>query len=180
MIPYGGKELASSFRTVRKNTIRVAEDIPEEKYDFVPAPGFRSVAKLLAHIALATQIWEEMHKKQRRTTAVGFDFLGMLDRLTADEQKTRSKAELITLLQTDGENFAAWMETLTPEVLSESVTQSDGKTVKSRLELLLSAKEHEMHHRGQLMLVERQLGIVPHQTRQFEETVKQMRAATAK
>ena len=27
---YGGKELAESFRTVRKNTIQLAEDIPDE------------------------------------------------------------------------------------------------------------------------------------------------------
>jgi uncharacterized damage-inducible protein DinB len=35
--------------------------------------------------------------------------------------------------------------------------------------MLLSTKEHEMHHRGQLMLVERMLGITPHLTRQMEE-----------
>jgi hypothetical protein len=32
---YGGKQLAEGFRTVRKNTIQVAEDIPEDKYDHV-------------------------------------------------------------------------------------------------------------------------------------------------
>ncbi len=35
---YGGKELASAFRTVRKNTIQVAEDIPESQYGHVAAP----------------------------------------------------------------------------------------------------------------------------------------------
>lgn len=35
--------------------------------------------------------------------------------------------------------------------------------------MLMSTKEHEMHHRGQLMLVERMLGITPHLTRQMEE-----------
>jgi uncharacterized damage-inducible protein DinB len=33
----------------------------------------------------------------------------------------------------------------------------------------MSIKEHEMHHRGQLMMIERILGIVPHLTRQMEE-----------
>jgi uncharacterized damage-inducible protein DinB len=47
------------------------------------------------------------------------------------------------------------------------VTEPDGKSEKSRLDRLLSANEHEMHHRAQLMLIERQLGIVPHLTRQF-------------
>jgi len=58
------------------------------------------------------------------------------------------------------------------------VTEPDG-TAKSRFESLLGAKEHEMHHRAQLMLIERQLGIVPHLTRQRNERIAQMRAAKA-
>ena len=178
MSSYSGKDLASAFRTVRKNTIQVAEDIPESKYSFVAAPDVRSVARMLAHVAIATRIWEEVHKKGL-TTLVGLDFFGMMDQFNAEEAKTRSKAEILELLRTEGEQFAAWMETLTPEVLAEMVTEPDGKTAKSRFERLLGAKEHEMHHRAQLMLIERQLGIVPHLTRQFNERVAQMRAASA-
>jgi len=178
MSSYGGKDLASAFRTVRKNTIQVAEDIPESKYSFVAAPDVRSVARMLAHVAIATRIWEEVHKKGL-TTLVGFDFFGMMDRFNAEEARTRSKAEILELLRTEGEQFAAWMEALTPDVLAEVVTEPDGKTAKSRFERLLGAKEHEMHHRAQLMLIERQLGIVPHLTRQFNERVAQMRAARA-
>lgn len=36
---------------------------------------------------------------------------------------------------------------------------------KTRFEMILGMKEHEMHHRGQLMLVERMIGIVSHLTR---------------
>jgi len=177
---YGGKELAEAFRTVRKNTIQIAEDIPEDNYSFVAAPEVRSVARMLTHVAIATRIWEEVHKK-RLTTLVGFDFFGILDKFNAEEAKTRSKAEIVALLQSEGDQFAAWLETLTLEILAEKVTEPDGKTAKTRFERLLSAKEHEMHHRGQLMLIERQLGIVPHLTRQFQERVAQMRAAaTAK
>ena len=177
---YGGKELAEAFRTVRKNTIQIAEDIPEDKYGFVAAPEVRSVARMLTHVAVATRIWEEVHKK-RLTTLVGFDFFGILDKFNAEEAKSRSKAEIVALLRSEGDQFAAWLETLTPEILAEKVTEPDGKTAKTRFERLLSAKEHEMHHRGQLMLIERQLGIVPHLTRQFQERVAQMRAAaTAK
>jgi len=178
MSNYGGKELASAFRTVRKNTIQVAEDIPESSYGHVAAPEVRSVARMLTHVAIATRIWEEVHKK-RMTTLVGFDFFGAMDRFNAEEAKPRTKAEILHLLRSEGEQFAAWMETLTPEILAESVTEPDGKTAKTRFERLLAAKEHEMHHRGQLMLIERQLGIVPHLTRQFEERIAQMRAAKA-
>ena len=175
---YGGKELASAFRTVRKNTIRVAEDIPEDKYDFVAAPEVRTVGRMLTHVAISTRIWEEVHKNGL-TTLVDFDFFGMMDKFNAEEAKPRTKAEIVELLSTEGEQFAAWLETLTPEVLAETVTEPDGKTAKTRFERLLSAKEHEMHHRAQLMLIERQLGIVPHLTKQFQEVVAKMRSAKA-
>jgi len=179
MNAYGGKELASAFRGVRKNTIQVAEDIPESHYNHVPAPDCRTVARMLTHVAITTEIWDEIHRKQRLTTLAGLNFLGMMERFTAEEAKARTKAEIIELLQNQGEQFAAWLDTLTPEFLAEMVTEPDGKSAKSRFERLLSAKEHEMHHRAQLMLIERQLGIVPHLTRQFQERVAQMRAAKA-
>jgi uncharacterized damage-inducible protein DinB len=144
----------------------------------VAAPGIRSVAKMLAHVAISSRIWEEIHKK-RLTTLVGLDFLGKMEVFNAEEAKPRTKAEIVALLRTEGEQFAAWLETLTPEVLAETVIEPDGKTAKTRFERLLSTKEHEMHHRAQLMLIERQLGIVPHLTRQFQERMAQMKAAKA-
>src|SRR5258707_9297641 len=179
MTSYGGKELAREFRTVRKNTVQVAEDIPESKYGHVAAAECKSVAQMLAHIAVSTEIWEEIHKKQRLTTLVGLDYFGIRGRMDAEEAKPRSKAEIVGWLRSSGEEFAAWLETLTPQFLAEMVTEPDGKSAKSRFERLLSGKEHEMHHRAQLMLIERQLGIVQHLTRQFNERVGQMRPAKA-
>jgi uncharacterized damage-inducible protein DinB len=37
-----------------------------------------------------------------------------------------------------------------------------------------------MHHRGQLMLIERMLGIVPHLTRQFQQRMAARQAAPAR
>ncbi len=179
MTAYSGKELANGFRTVRKNTIQVAEDIPEAQYGHIAAPECKSVGRMLTHIAVAQSFWDEIHRKQRRTTMQGIDFFAMSERAEAEESKPRSKAEIVELLRREGEEFAAWLETLTPAFLAEMVTEGDGKTARSRLEMLLGAKEHEMHHRAQLMLIERQLGIVPHLTRQRNERIALMRAAKA-
>jgi hypothetical protein len=102
MISYGGKDLASAFRMVRKNTIQVAEDIPESKYSFVAAPEVRSVGRMLTHIAIATRISLDIDKTRHLTTLVGYDFFGLLDRFNAEEAKTRSKAEILELLRTEG------------------------------------------------------------------------------
>ena len=42
---YGATHLAEAFRTVRRNTIQIAEDIPEDKYDFKAAPDVMSVCR---------------------------------------------------------------------------------------------------------------------------------------
>jgi uncharacterized damage-inducible protein DinB len=173
MTAYGAAQMASSFRTVRSNTVQIAEDIPESSYDFVAAPGTQSVASLLKHIAIAPKLYEDMHRHQRITTLKGFDFPAAIGRLNAEEQKPRSKAEIVALLKSEGDRFAAWLESLSPEFLAETFTDPTGQHKNTRLTSLLSPKEHEMHHRGQLMLIERILGIVPHLTRQREERARQ-------
>ena len=168
---YGGKELAESFRTVRKNTLAIAEDIPEDKYDFRPMPETRSVRELLAHIALSNGFQKAIHAEQRLTTLAGFDFPSLMKRLTAEEKAPRTKAQLIELLTTDGEAWAKWMEGLDDKFLGEVIAMPPGGTppTRTRFDMVLSVKEHEMHHRGQLMLIERILGIVPHLTRRMQE-----------
>src|SRR5246127_5925524 len=124
-------ELSCACESWRKKSIQVAEDIPEAQYGHVAAPGCKPVGRMLAHIAVAQRFWDEIHRKQRRTTMQGLDFFALSERAEAEESKTRSKAEIGELLRTEGEEFAAWLETLTPEVLSEMGTEGDGKTAKS-------------------------------------------------
>ena len=165
---YGGKQLAASSRTVRKNTLQIAEDIPEDKYNFRAAPGTRSVAELLTHIAVSQSFQEEVHRKEKRSTLAGFDFPALMQRMAAAEQEPRTKAQIIELLRSNGEAWAAWLEGLGDDFLAENVSMPPGGSPASRtrFDMLLSVKEHEMHHRGQLMLVERIVGIVPHLTRE--------------
>lgn len=172
MSGYGAAELAKSFRTVRNNTVHIAQDIPEAKYDFVAAPGVRSVRELLTHIALSPTMFDDMHRVKRVTTLKGYDFGALVARSQAEEKKPRSKTEIVAMLETEGERFAAWLETLTPEFLAETYTDPTGQNPKTRFESLHSPKEHEMHHRAQLMLIERMLGITPHLTRQMEERMR--------
>jgi len=168
---YGAKDLAESFRTVRKNTIIVAEEIPEDRYGLQLTQETRTVAQMLCHIAAAPKVQQQIHAIERRSTLEGFDFPGLMRRLIADEQTPRSKAQILTLLREEGERWATWMERLTDDFLAERVQYPAGMTppTKTRFEMLLGVKEHEMHHRAQLMQIERILGLVPHLTRQMQE-----------
>jgi uncharacterized damage-inducible protein DinB len=167
---YGGKELAESFRTVRKNTITIAQDLPEERYSFRPAPNTRSVGELLAHISMAYTFQYQIHGQEHRTSLEGFDFPSLMQRLVAEEKKPRSKEQTLEMLRSSGEQWAGWLEGLSESFLGEQVQMRAGMTpaAKSRFEMILSVKEHEMHHRGQLMLIERMVGVVPHLTRELQ------------
>jgi len=176
MAYYGAKELADSFRTVRKNTILVAEDIPENKYSYRAAPETRSVGELLFHIASSPTMAERIHATERRTTLEGFDFFTFIGEMTAKEKEPRSKAQVIELLRQNGERFGKFLEGTDDKFLAQRVAMPKGMTPdsKTRFDMLLGVKEHEMHHRAQLMLIERMLGIVPHLTRDMQARIASM------
>jgi uncharacterized damage-inducible protein DinB len=178
MTYYGGKELAASFRTVRDNTIKIAEEIPENKYDFSPAPDCRTIGKTLTHIAMSSNIQHHIHSN-KITDMKQMPFMELFQKFTAEEAKPRTKAEVIAFLKAEGDKFTGFLESLPESLLSETVTMSPGVTpaTRSRFEMLLGAKEHEMHHRAQLMTMQRMIGQVPHLTRQMQERMAQMMAS---
>ena len=169
MTYYGAKQLQEGFQTVRKNTIVIAEDIPAGKYDFEAAPDVKTVAGLLAHIAVATEWQMDIHS--RGVSFIDFPmFSEHRARAAAAEQALRAKDDILKALHDSGDAFAAFLGGLSEEKLQETVTFPPPvrPEARTRFEMLLGTKEHEMHHRGQLMLIERMLGIVPHLTRQRE------------
>ena len=181
MTYYGAKQLAAAFRTVRQNTIMIAEEIPEDKYSFSPAPGSRTVAQTLVHVANVPKAPLHIHGVLKLTGFEGFDFMALFGPIMAAEQNPGSKDVILAELRSEGEKFAGWLDGLSDEFLGEQVTQAPGQDppTKSRFEMLLSVKEHEMHHRAQLMVVERMLGIVPHLTLRMNERIAAMQAAQA-
>lgn len=180
MTYYGAKELAESFRTVRKNTIQAAEEIAESKYSFKASDDTRTVEKLLTHIALGYRFQHRIHAIEKLSSFEGFNFPALFSEMLAEEAKPRTKAEVIALLKEGGEVWAKYVDSLSEDFLSQSFSMPAGATpaAKSRLEMILSVKEHEMHHRGQVMLIQRMIGIVPHLTRNMQAQMAQMQAQT--
>src|SRR3954470_3655263 len=127
MTYYGGKELADSFRTVRKNTTQIAQEIPEDKYDFKPSPESRSVKQTLAHIATATTFPTMLHGE--RIPIEKIDFAEYMKKAGAEEAKPRTKTEIVQLLQDTGDKFANMLESLNDDAfLAERITFRAGAT----------------------------------------------------
>ncbi|HWY71659.1 MAG TPA: DinB family protein [Terriglobales bacterium] len=172
---YGPKQLVDSMRTVRKNTIQIAEDIAEKDYGYRPTPESRSAAETLVHIARLAQFDRVVHEQEHLSSLEGFDFGALLGKSEVEEKRPRSKREIVELLRTEGERWCEWVGSLPESILAEQVRMPGG-VFKTRFEMLLGTKEHEMQHRGQLTVIERLLGVVPHLTRNRQ----QAREAAAK
>jgi uncharacterized damage-inducible protein DinB len=178
---YGGKELADAFRTVRKNTIQIAEDIPENKYDFKASPESRSIAQTLVHIAMATTFPTALHGG-KISDMNQFNFQELFAKIGGEEAKPRNKAAIVALLKAEGDKFGSLLESFPEPFLAEVLQMRPGgePPSRTRFDMLLSAKEHEMHHRGQLMVLERMVGVVPHLTRLMQERMARMQPQAAK
>ena len=107
-------------------------------------------------------------RRSRRSSASTSPRSFASGRSRSSSWRRSSKAQLIEFLRTDGESGAR-TSTPCPRRNWRSSSRSPRPAVpptKSRFEMFLSAKEHEMHHRAQLMVFERLLGLVPHLTRE--------------
>jgi uncharacterized damage-inducible protein DinB len=181
MTYYGPKQLADSFRTVRKNTITIANEIPEDKYSYKATPEVMSVREMLAHIAVSPMWQIKVHSEKIAEIDFAF-FSKRLQELKLEEDALRTKADIIKALTGNGERFASFLEGLDEATYASSVhfpQLPGGPMSRTRFDMLLGSKEHEMHHRGQLMLIQRLLGQVPELTRRRQASMAQASQQTA-
>ncbi len=163
MHTYGASHLAASWRTVRNNTIQIAEEIPADKYGVQAANETMTVGQMLAHLASVTYWVEQAHFVEKLSEIGGEKFGAWMGAIGAQSAALTTKESIIAALTANGESYATKLEAMTPAQLDEMVALPGSS--KSRFEMLLGVKEHEMHHRAQLMQLQRMMGIVPHLTR---------------
>jgi uncharacterized damage-inducible protein DinB len=166
MTYYTGRDCGKAFRTVRKNTIQVAMDIPAEHWNFRATPDSLSVHDMLAHLASYTTWYLKLHRDEKKSFVSFEDFGVYMGSTKAFEQALDTREAVLSALEIEGEAFAVLLDSMTEESMAETVTFPEPLEPKTRFEMLLGAKEHEMHHRAQLMVCERLVGVVPHLTRQ--------------
>ena len=166
MTYYSGTDCGKAFRTVRRNTIQVAMDIPAEHWGFRATPDSMSVHEMLAHLASYTTWYSKPHRDEKKSFISFEDFGNYMGATKAFEQALDTREAVLSTLESEGEAFAALLDSMSDEAMGEIVSFPEPLQPKTRFEMLLGAKEHEMHHRAQLMVYERLVGVVPHLTRQ--------------
>jgi len=92
---YSAKDLAAAFRTVRNNTIKIAEEIPEDKYSFQAASESRTVAQTLVHIAMTTRFPLAVHGEKLKTME-GFNFFSFIHPILARSRNRARKPKSLS------------------------------------------------------------------------------------
>ncbi len=93
-----------------------------------PHRAVTQLPELLAHIALSHNFQYQIHATERRTTLVGFDFPSIMKRRAAEEKEPRTKDQILDMLRTSGEKWAAFLQGLTEDFLAEQVQMPPGMT----------------------------------------------------
>jgi len=133
------------FRMVLGVSRRLVEQIPEDKLDFRPSPEVRTASELVVHAF--TYLTESV-----ATVAAG-------KQVDPGEPKIEKKAELLNWIDKQVESAFAGFEKLTDEQLAAKISVW-GESFHG-WQLLDFAYQEHLHHRGQLTVYLRLMGIAP-------------------
>ena len=166
------EEAVRMWEMFREGLVGELANIPEDKYEWRPGEGARTVRELALHIVAAGKgfidelVAEETNFMRLRTPQVQ---QAMIDAL-GDPQ---SKDEVVSLVRTTGaEGFARLREH------AERLRTGTMANGQSRVTGISFAAAHEMYHRGQVATYARGMGLVPAMTQRIMQSAAPAGSAT--
>jgi len=143
-----------SWNDVGRKLTTMAEDFPENKYDFKPTPAQRSFAEQLLHAAGANYFFINLAKGEKPP---------------AEEDPKRSnfktKAELVAFVKKSMADGAAVIQSKGDTGMSELLLDPFSKQQVRVLDFAYGFVEHMGEHYGQLAVYYRVAGLVPPESR---------------
>ena len=152
--PGPAADLLFPFGNLEKQAVDLAKAIPEDKYDWRPAPGVRSIREVCLHIAYGNHLMLDISNGLK-----GDDLYKRINEQVKKEGEKMSKADIVAAMT---ESFATIREALTAATagsLSRDVDFFGNQT--NRRSVLTSLDVHIAEHLGQLIAYARTNGVVP-------------------
>jgi uncharacterized damage-inducible protein DinB len=147
------KVVLGSWNEIGRKLTAMAEDFPEDKYDFKPTPAQRSFAEQLLHAAGSTYFFTD--------TVMGKKPAADVD---PKRDQYKSKAEIVAFVKKSFADGAAAIESKGDKGLMTEVVYFPQQ--KSRiLDIANGIIEHSGEHYGQLVVYYRLAGLVPPESR---------------
>jgi uncharacterized damage-inducible protein DinB len=152
--PKIGDEVLANWNEIHRKLVAMAEDFPEDKYEFKPAPDVRTFAAQLLHV-----------------TGTNFLLINALSGKKmgpADNDPSRSvyktKADVVAILKKSVADGAALIKEHADQMF-RVVKEPDSGQNMTETSAWMSYCEHSGEHYGQLVVYYRVNGLVPPESR---------------
>jgi uncharacterized damage-inducible protein DinB len=146
------KVVLDSWNDIGRKLTVMAEDFPEDKYDFKPTPAQRSFAEQLLHAAGSMYYFTNAATRQNPPAA---------EDPKRDQYKTKS--DIVAFVKKSVADGAAALQSKGEKNLMETVVYGDQKA--RVLDIAYGLIEHSGEHYGQLVVYYRLAGLVPPESR---------------
>ncbi len=146
------KVVLDSWNEVGRKLIAMAEDFPEDKYDYKPTPAERSFAEQLLHAAGSNYFFIN-------------PVMGKAQQAAEDPKREqyKSKADVVAFVKKSFADGAAAIQSKGEKGLMQTVVYGDQKA--RVLDIAYGIIEHSGEHYGQLVVYYRLAGLVPPESR---------------
>ena len=146
------KVVLDSWNEIGHKLVAMAEDFPEDKYDFKPTPAQRSFAEQLLHAAGANYYFTNSVTGQKLPAAED-----------PKRENYKTKADIVAFVKKSVADGAAALQAKGEKGLMQTVPYADQEA--RVLDIAYGLIEHSGEHYGQLVVYYRLVGLVPPESR---------------
>ena len=141
-----------NWNDIGRKLIAMAEDFPEDKYDFKPVPPQRSFAEQLLHVAGSNDLFTAVAKGENPVD---------------DESRAnyKTKAAVVAYLKKSFADGAAVIKAKGDAGMAKTVVSAESHETLQLSDLAYGLIEHSGEHYGQLVVYYRVAGLVPPESR---------------
>src|SRR5882762_8295899 len=153
--PGPSEAVLEQWNEIGRKLIVIAEDLPEEKYDYKPNPDSRTFRALLLHVSASMYYFTDSAQKQKPRYP---------DDPKPADLKINSKGDLVAFVKQCVKDGADVIKAKGDKGLNESVNDGGPRLIRLG-DLAYGLIEHSGEHYGNLVVYYRNNGIVPPESR---------------
>ena len=152
--PTPSQEILAQWNEIGRKLIAIAEDLPENKYDYKPHPDSRTFVAQLLHVSASMYYFTDVALGQK--VRYGDD---------PDRAQLKTKAQVVAFVKKCVEDGANVIKAKGDSGIAALVQDPESKQPHRLSDLAYGVVEHSGEHYGQLVVYYRINGMVPPESR---------------
>ena len=152
-MPSSSQIVLGQWNEIGRKLIALAEDFPEDKYDFKPTPEMRSFAEQLLHVAGSMEYFTAPVQGKQPGTE------------NPPRATYKTKADVVAFVKKEVEDGANAIKAKGDKGMADLIADPESKQQMHISDLAYGLIEHSGEHYGQLVVYYRLSGLVPPESR---------------